>query len=100
MGTKKFAYEIWNGKKPRVKYFRVFGSKCYILNNWENLGKFDAKSDQGIFLGYSTTSRAYRVFNKRTKIIMESINVKIDDALTKVEMIDDGERAEHQRTRC
>ena len=90
MGTKKTAYEIWNGKKPRVKYFRVFGSKCYILNDRENLGKFDAKSDEGIFLGYSTTSRAYRVFNKRTKTVMESINVKIDDVLTKVEMINDG----------
>ena len=92
MGTKKTAYEIWNGKKPRVKYFRVFGSKCYILNDRENLGKFDAKSDESIFLGYSTTSRAYRVFNKRTKIVMESINVKIDDAIAKVEMVDDGER--------
>ena len=91
MGTKKTAYEIWNGKKPKVKYFQVFGSKCYILNDRENLENFDAKSDEGIFLGYSTTSRAYRVFNKRTKTVMESINVKIDDALTKVEMIDDGE---------
>ena len=91
VGTKKTAYEIWNGKKPRVKYFRVFGSKWYILNDRENLGKFDAKSDEGIFLGYSTTCRAYRVFNKRTKTVMESINVKIDDALTKVEMIDDEE---------
>ena len=74
-----------------MKYFRVFGSKCYILKDRENLGKFDAKSDEGIFLGYSTTNRAYRVFNKRTKTVMESINIKIDDALTKVEMIDDGE---------
>ena len=90
-GTKKTTYEIWNGKKPKVKYFRVFGSRCYILNDWENLGKFDAKSDEGIFLGYSTTSWAYRVFNKRTKTIMESINVDIDDAITKVEMVDDGE---------
>ena len=90
-GTKKTAYEIWKGKKPKVKYFRVFGSKCYILNDWENLGKFDAKSDEGIFLGYSTTSWEYRVFNKRTKMVMESINVEIDDGITKVEMVDDGE---------
>ena len=69
----------------------MFGSKCYILNDRENLGTFDARSDEGIFFGYSTTSRAYRVFNKRTKIIMESINVKIDDALTKIKMSDDGE---------
>ena len=92
VGIKKTAYEIWNGKKPRVKYFRVFGSKCYILNDRENLGKFDVKSDEGIFLGYSTTSRAYRIFNKRTKTVKESINVKIDDAITKVEMVNDGER--------
>ena len=91
MGTKNTAYEIWNGKKPKVNYFRVFGSKFYILNDQENLGKFDAKSDEGIFFGYSTTSRAYRVFNKRTKTVMESINVVIDDAITNVEINDDGE---------
>jgi hypothetical protein len=62
-----------------VKYFRTFGSKCYILCDRENLGKFDPKSDEGIFLGYSSTSRAYRVFNKRTENVMESINVVIDD---------------------
>ena len=78
-GTKKTAYEIWNGKKSKVKYFRVFGSRCYILNDWENFEKFDAKSDEGIFLGYSTTSCAYKVFNKRTKMVMESINVEIDE---------------------
>ena len=55
-------------------------------------GKFDAKSDEGIFLGYSTNSWAYKVFNKRTKTVMESINVEVDDAITKVEMVDDGER--------
>ena len=70
----------------------MFGSNCYILNDRENLRKFDTKSDEGIFLGYSTTSWAYRVFIKRTKIVMESINVKIDDALTKVEMSDNEER--------
>ena len=86
---KKTTYEIGNGKKPKVKYFLVFGSKCYILNDRENLGKFDAKSDEGIFLGYSTISRAYRVFNKRTKTVMKSINMVIDDAITNVEADDD-----------
>ena len=47
LGTKKTAYEIWNGKKLKVKSFRVFGNRCYILNDQENLGKFDAKSDEG-----------------------------------------------------
>ena len=54
--TKKTSYEIWRENKRKVKYFRIFGSKCYILNDKENLGKFDAKSVEGIFLGYSTNS--------------------------------------------
>jgi len=77
--TNKTPYEIWRGKKPTVKYFRTFGNKCYILRDKENLGKFDTKSDEGIFLGYATNSRAYMVFNKRTETVMESINVVIDD---------------------
>ena len=97
-GTKKTAYEIWNGKKPKVKYFRVFGSRCYILNDQENLGKFDAKSDESIFLRYSTTSQAYGVFNKRTKTVMESINVEIDDVITKVKIVDDGEGPSSKET--
>ena len=72
---------MWFNKKPTVKYFHVFGSKCYILHDWENLGKFDTKSDEGIFLGYSLNSRAYRVLNNRTDVIEESINVVIDDHL-------------------
>uniref|UniRef100_A0A7N2N260 Integrase catalytic domain-containing protein n=1 Tax=Quercus lobata TaxID=97700 RepID=A0A7N2N260_QUELO len=70
---------------------REFSAPKTPQQNGVNLGKFDARSDGGIFLGYSTTSRAYRVFNKRTKTVMESINVTIDDALSKVEMIDDVE---------
>ena len=81
-----------------MKYFRVFGSKCYILNDQENLEKFDAKSDEGVFLGYSTTSRAYRIFNKRTKTVMESINVVIDDAITKVAIDDSGEGPSSKET--
>jgi hypothetical protein len=77
--TNKTPYEIWRGKKPTVKYFKNFGSKCYILRDRENLGKFDTKSDEGIFLGYSTNSRTYRVFNKRTETVMESVNVIVDD---------------------
>ena len=74
-----------------MKYFRVFGSKCYILNDRENLGKFDVKSDEGIFLGYSTNSRAYRVYNKRTKTVMELINVVIDDTISEKDIDEDGE---------
>ena len=79
LDSKKTPYELWRGKKPVVKYFRIFGCDCYILRDRENLEKFDAKSDKGYFLGYSSTSRAYRVYNLRTKVVMESSNVVIND---------------------
>ncbi|XP_024171720.1 uncharacterized protein LOC112177689 [Rosa chinensis] len=63
-GTNKTPYELWKGKKPNVSHLRVFGSPCYIYRDREYLGKFDARSDKGIFLGYSLDSRAYRVYNK------------------------------------
>ena len=63
-----------------MKYFKIFGSTCFILKDRENVGKFDSRSDEGIFLGYSSTSKAYRVYNKRTKKVMETINVVIDEA--------------------
>ena len=89
-GTKHTSYELWKGKKPNVSYFHTFGSKCYILNDRDHLGKFDAKSDVGLFLGYALNSRAYRVFNLNTKTIMESINVKIDD-LSMLNLCDDND---------
>ena len=52
-GTKKTPYELWKGRKPNAKYFRIFGSTCFILKDRENVGKFDSQSDKGIFLGYS-----------------------------------------------
>ena len=77
--SKKTRYELQRGKKPVVKYFRIFGSNCYILRDKENLEKFDAKSDKGYFLGHFSTSRAYRVYNLRTKTVMKSSNVVIND---------------------
>ncbi|CAN0918339.1 Retrovirus-related Pol polyprotein from transposon TNT 1-94, partial [Linum grandiflorum] len=64
--TLKTPYEIWNNRKPNISYFQPFGSRCFILNTKDHLGKFEAKSDEGIFLGYSTHSKAYRVFNKKS----------------------------------
>ena len=80
-GTKKTPYELWKGRKPNVKYFRIFGSACFILNDRENVRKFDSRSDEGIFLGYSSTSKAYQVYNKRTMKVMETMNVVIDESL-------------------
>ena len=56
----------------------MFGCKCYILKDSQN-GKFDAKSDEGIFLGYSTRSKAYKILNINTNKIVESANVNFDE---------------------
>ena len=74
--TTKTPYEIWNGRKPTVKHFRIFGSSCYIKRK-DQIGKFEARSDRGIFLGYSFTSKAYKVFNFRLQKVMESCDVKV-----------------------
>ena len=59
----KTSYELWLGRKPpNLKYFK-FLAECYILRDGENLGKFDPKSNLGIFLGYSTKSKAYKVYH-------------------------------------
>ena len=79
-GIKKTPYELWKGRKPNVKYFRIFASTCFILKDRENVGKFDSGSDEGIFLGYSFISKAYRVYNKRTMKVMETMNVVIDES--------------------
>jgi len=69
-------YELFKGRKPNVAHLKIFGCKCFVLNSGkENLGKFDSKADEVIFLGYSLTSKAYRVFNRRTLNIEESMHV-------------------------
>ncbi|GJY33841.1 reverse transcriptase domain-containing protein, partial [Tanacetum coccineum] len=75
----KTPYHIINGRKPFVKFFHIFGSLCYIIRDGENLDKMKEKGDASIFVGYSTQSRAYRVFNKRTRIIVETIHVNFDE---------------------
>ena len=76
----KTPYELWKNKKPNINYFKVFGCNCLILNTKDNLGKFDAKSDVGNFLGYSTSSKAFRVFNKITMVVEEFIHVIFDES--------------------
>nr|GFB12736.1 hypothetical protein [Tanacetum cinerariifolium] len=75
----KTPYHIINDRKPLVKFFHIFGFVCYIIKDGENLDKMKEKGDECIFVEYSTQSRAYRVFNKRTRVIMESIHVNFDE---------------------
>ena len=77
----KTPYELWQGKPASIKHFQIFGSKCYIKNNDENLGKFDARADEGIFLGYASKSKGYRCYNKTLRKILEIIDVRFDEEL-------------------
>ncbi|GKB80080.1 retrovirus-related pol polyprotein from transposon TNT 1-94 [Tanacetum coccineum] len=76
----KTPYEIFRGRKPSLEYFKVFGSKCFILNTKDHLTKFDPKSYEGVFLGYSQNSKAYVVLNKHTIKVEESLNVTFDES--------------------
>ncbi|GKC00492.1 integrase, catalytic region, zinc finger, CCHC-type containing protein [Tanacetum coccineum] len=75
----KTPYHIINGRKPSVNFFHIFGSLCYIIRDGENLDKMKEKGDACIFVGYSTQSRAYRVYNKRIRVIVETIHVNFDE---------------------
>ncbi|GJT35045.1 retrovirus-related pol polyprotein from transposon TNT 1-94 [Tanacetum coccineum] len=75
----KTPYELLRGRKPTLDYFRVFRSKCFILNTKDYLTKFDPKSYEGVFLGYSHNSKAYIILNKHTRKVKESLNVTFDE---------------------
>ncbi|GKD67305.1 retrovirus-related pol polyprotein from transposon TNT 1-94 [Tanacetum coccineum] len=75
----KTPYELLRGRKPTLDYFRVFGSKCFILNTKYYLTNFDPKSYEGVFLGYSQNIKAYTILNKHTRKIEESLNVTFDE---------------------
>jgi len=77
---KKTPYELFKGRKLNISHLKLFGCKCFILNNGkDNLGKFDSKYDECVFLGYSLHSHAYMAFNKRTILVEESMHITLDE---------------------
>ncbi|WVZ97731.1 hypothetical protein U9M48_043245 [Paspalum notatum var. saurae] len=76
----KTPYELLNGRKPNISYFRVFGCKCYIYKKRQHLGKFQRRCDIGFLLGYSSKSKAYRVFNEATGLVEETYDVEFDES--------------------
>jgi hypothetical protein len=76
---KKTSYELLTGNKPNVSYFRVFGSKCYILVKKGRHSKFAPKAVEGFLLGYDSNTKAYRVFNKSSGLVEVSSNVVFDE---------------------
>ena len=77
--AKKTPYELWRNRKPTIAHFKVFGVKCFVLDEGPKVTKFDSKSQEGIFVGYSKTSKGYRVYLSKTKIVVESMHVKFDE---------------------
>ncbi|GJS74253.1 retrovirus-related pol polyprotein from transposon TNT 1-94 [Tanacetum coccineum] len=75
----KTPYELLRDRKPELKYLHVFSALCYPTNNFKDIGKLLPKADIGIFIGYSPSKKAYRIYNKRTRQIMETMNVKFDE---------------------
>jgi hypothetical protein len=86
---KKTSYELLTGKKPNVSYFKVFGSKCFILVKRGRISKFAPKVVEGFLLGYDSNTRAYRVFNKSTRLVEVSCDIVFDETNgSQVEQVD------------
>ncbi|GKB05928.1 putative RNA-directed DNA polymerase, eukaryota, reverse transcriptase zinc-binding domain protein [Tanacetum coccineum] len=72
----KTPYELFLGRKPALSFMRPFRYLVTILNTIDHLGKLDGKANEGFFVGYSTNSKAFRVFNSRTRIVEENLHVQ------------------------
>ncbi|GJZ37876.1 retrovirus-related pol polyprotein from transposon TNT 1-94 [Tanacetum coccineum] len=75
----KTPYKLLHDRKPDLSYLHVFGSVCYPTNDDEDLGKLKPKADIGIFVGYAPTKKAFRIYNKRTRMIIKTIHVNFDE---------------------
>ncbi|GJZ47162.1 retrovirus-related pol polyprotein from transposon TNT 1-94, partial [Tanacetum coccineum] len=75
----KTPYELVHNKKPDLTFFQVFGALCYPTNDSSDLGKLQPMADIGIFIGYAPNRKGYRIYNKRTRQIMETIHVTFDE---------------------
>ncbi|GJW57955.1 putative ribonuclease H-like domain-containing protein [Tanacetum coccineum] len=76
---RKTPYELLHDRKPDLSYLHVFGALCYPNNDSEDLGKLQAKADIGIFIGYAPKKKSYRIYNRRTRKIIETIHVDFDE---------------------
>nr|GEZ56511.1 putative RNA-directed DNA polymerase [Tanacetum cinerariifolium] len=77
----KTPYELINGRKPNISFLLVFEALCYLKNDREDIRKLGAKCNIGFFIGYSADSCAYRIYKRRTKILMKTMNVSFDELL-------------------
>nr|GEW27071.1 retrovirus-related Pol polyprotein from transposon TNT 1-94 [Tanacetum cinerariifolium] len=75
----KTPYELFHGRTPTLSFMRPFGCLVTILNTKDHLGKFDCKADEGFFIGYSLNSKAFRVFDSRTRIVEENLHIRFSE---------------------
>ncbi|GKD69898.1 retrovirus-related pol polyprotein from transposon TNT 1-94 [Tanacetum coccineum] len=75
----KTTYDVFRGRSPNISYFYVFGCLVHIHNHRDHLGKFDAKADDGFFLGYSPVAKAFKVFNIRRQEMKETYHVTFSE---------------------
>ncbi|GKC64045.1 retrovirus-related pol polyprotein from transposon TNT 1-94 [Tanacetum coccineum] len=75
----KTPYKLINSRKPDISFLHVFGTLCYPKNDREDIEKLGAKGDIGFLISYSANSCAYRVYNRRIKKIMDTMNVTFDE---------------------
>ncbi|GKE88042.1 putative ribonuclease H-like domain-containing protein, partial [Tanacetum coccineum] len=75
----KTPYELFHGRTPTLSFMRPFRCPVTILNTIDHLGKFNGKADKGFFVGYSLNSKAFRVFNSRTRIVEENLRIRFSE---------------------
>nr|GEW83182.1 hypothetical protein [Tanacetum cinerariifolium] len=94
----KTPYELLHDKLPDLSFFHVFGALCYPTNDSENLGKLQPKANIGIFIGYAPTKKAFRIYNRRTRQIIEIIHVDFDELTAMASEHSSSEPALHEIT--
>nr|GEX96326.1 retrovirus-related Pol polyprotein from transposon TNT 1-94 [Tanacetum cinerariifolium] len=81
---RKTPYELLHNKLPDLSFLHLFGALCYPTNDSENLGKLQPAADIGIFIGYAPTKKAFWIYNRRIRRIVETIHVDFDELTTMV----------------
>ncbi|GJV10282.1 putative ribonuclease H-like domain-containing protein [Tanacetum coccineum] len=75
---------VQNKVTPTLSFMRPFGCLVTILNTVDHLGKFDGKADEGFFVGYSLNSKAFKVFNSKTRIVEENLHIRFSESTPNV----------------
>ncbi|GJS93936.1 retrovirus-related pol polyprotein from transposon TNT 1-94 [Tanacetum coccineum] len=91
-------FMLLHDKPPDLSFFHVFGALCYPTNDSDNLGKLQPKDDIGIFIGYAPTKKAFRIYNRRTRRIIEIIHVEFDELTAMASKHNSSRPALHEMT--